>query len=213
MQLIIESLPMLFRGLLVTIRLFSGGLLIGFLLGMILAIARLYGGRFTAGLAKAYSRTMRSIPLLVLLVMLYLLITGVLADLTPFYTAIIAIGMRSAAYQAEIFRTAISSVSSGEAMAGKSLGLSNLQVFRLIILPQALRNAIAPWSNEAAIVVKSSSMAFVIGAPELLRQATYVAARTRQPLLMYSAAGAVYLFIVFVFDRVLEKLDQRFKIP
>ncbi|MFO8060288.1 MAG: ABC transporter permease subunit, partial [Bacillota bacterium] len=129
------------------------------------------------------------------------------------YAAIMAIGMRSAAYQAEIFRSAISSVAEGEVTAGKSLGLSNMQVFRLIILPQTLRNAIAPWSNEAAIVVKSSSMAFVIGAPELLRQATYVAARTRQPLLMYTVAGVIYLFIVFAFDRVLNRLDERFQIP
>lgn len=203
---------MLLRGLLVTIRLFSGGLLIGFVFGMVLAVARLYGGWFTAALAKAYCRAMRSIPLLVLLVMLYLLITE-LVDLTPFYAAIMAIGMRSAAYQAEIFRSAISSVAEGEVTAGKSLGLSNMQVFRLIILPQTLRNAIAPWSNEAAIVVKSSSMAFVIGAPELLRQATYVAARTRQPLLMYTVAGVIYLFIVFAFDRVLNRLDERFQIP
>jgi len=211
MQLFLESLPFLLRGLLVTFQLTLGGLFLGFVLGLLLAVARLYGGRFLVLLATAYSRVVRSIPLIALLLMLYLIVQEI-ADFSPMAAAIAGLSVHSASYQAEILRGAIGSVEEGQVKAGRSLGMSNFQVFRYIILPQALRNAIAPYSNEAAIVLKDSSLAFAIGATEMLRQASYIAARTLEPLAMYALAGAIYFLVTFSTNRLFDNLENRFSI-
>ena len=82
-----------------------------------------------------------------------------------------------------------------------------------IILPQTIRLAIPPWSNEAAIVIKDSSLVYALGVPEILRRAELISASSRQPFLAYTAAAVIYFLLVFVTNRLLDALEKRMRIP
>ena len=97
-------------------------------------------------------------------------------------------------------------------LAARAIGMSRIKAIRYIILPQASRLAIPPWSNEAAIVLKDSSLVYVIGVAEILRRAEYVSARTLQPFLAFGAAALIYFALTFLTNRALDFLEQRYKL-
>ena len=98
-------------------------------------------------------------------------------------------------------------------MAARSIGMSQLKAIWHVILPQAFRNAIPPWSNEAAIVIKDSSLVYILGVPEILRQAQYYSARTYQPFLAYLTVAAIYFLLTFTTNRGLDLLERKIRIP
>ncbi len=122
-------------------------------------------------------------------------------------------GIISSGYQLEVFRGAIQSVGSGQMVAARSIGMSRIKAIRHIILPQAIRIAIPPWSNEAATVVKDSSLVYALGVAEILRRAQFVSARTYEPLLAFSIAALIYFVLTFVTNRILDKVERRIEIP
>ena len=122
-------------------------------------------------------------------------------------------GIISSGYQLEVFRGAIQSVGSGQMVAARSIGMSRIKAIRHIILPQAIRIAIPPWSNEAATVVKDSSLVYALGVAEILRRAQFVSARTYEPLLAFSIAALIYFVLTFVTSRILDKVERRIEIP
>jgi polar amino acid transport system permease protein len=136
-----------------------------------------------------------------------------LVNLTPFWAGSLSLAIISGAYQAEILRGAIQAVGSGQMMAARTLGMTRLQAIRHIVLPQALRLAIPAWSNEAAIIVKDSSLVYVLGVPELLRRAQYYSARSYQPFIAFIAVAAIYFVLTFLTNRILIALERRYRIP
>jgi polar amino acid transport system permease protein len=210
MYLVVEALPYLLSGLKYTIIMAIFSLFIGFVIGIILGIARFYGGRFSNAIALIYGRIIRSIPVIVMVMMLYLIIQSII-DLSPIACVIVALGLHSGAYQAEIIRGALGSVSKGEIMAAKTLGMTNKQVFINIIFPQIIINAIPGWTNEVAVVLKETSNGYVVGATEMLRQANYFASVNQKYLLMYMLAGLFYLILTYSSSKALGKLDLRFR--
>lgn len=198
----------LLQGLGVTIGVTLIALALGFMLGTAAAVMRVYGGRFASALAAAYSTIVRAVPVVVIIFILFLVIAKFI-DLSPFLSGALALGFASGAYQSEIFRGALLSVPPGQMKAARAIGLSRFKAIRFIILPQALRLAIPAWSNEATLVLKDSTLVYVIGVPEILRQAQYVSARTLQPFLAYGAAAAIYLTMVFLVIRVLHTVERR----
>jgi polar amino acid transport system permease protein len=155
---------------------------------------------------------MRGVPPLVLLFILYFMISGAI-NLSPFWAGSLSLGIISSAYQLEILRGAILSVGSGQMMAARAIGMSRLMGVRYIVLPQALRLAIPPWSNEAAIVLKDSSLVYALGVAEILRRAQLLSASTRQPFLAYGPAAVIYFVLVFGVNRLLDLLERRTRIP
>jgi len=123
------------------------------------------------------------------------------------------LGIISSGYQLEVFRGAIQSVGSGQMVAARSIGMSRIKAIRHIILPQAIRIAIPPWSNEAATVVKDSSLVYALGVAEILRRAQFVSARTYEPFLAFSIAALIYFVLTFVTNRILDKVERRIEIP
>jgi polar amino acid transport system permease protein len=184
----------------------------GLIIGLTFALVYVYGGRVGSALMRIYSTVMRGIPPVVLLFILYFIISGGI-NLTPFLAGSLSLGIVSSAYQMEIVRGALQSVSSGQMMAARAIGMSRLKSIRYIILPQALRLAIPPWSNEAAIVVKDSSLVYALGVEEILRRAQLLSASTRQPFLAFSTAALIYFILVFITNRLLDLLDRRTRIP
>lgn len=184
----------------------------GLILGLLFALLYLYGGKVLSNLMAVYSTVMRGIPPIVLLFVLYFVVSGSV-NLSPFLAGSISLGIISSAYQMEIIRGAIQCVSGGQLMAARAIGLSQTQAVREILLPQALRIALPSWSNEAAIVIKDSSLIYALGVPEILRRAQLISASTQQPFLAYSAAAIIYFALVFTTTRLLGRLEQKLAIP
>lgn len=184
----------------------------GLALGLILSLLYVYGGKIVAFLMGIYSTVMRGIPPIVLLFILYFMVSGNI-NLSPFWAGSISLGIISSAYQMEIFRGALQSVSGGQMMAARAIGMSRFTAIRHIIIPQAFRLAIPPWSNEAAIVIKDSSLVYALGVPEILRRAQLISASTQEPFLAYITAGLIYFALVFITNRLLDRLEKRVRIP
>jgi len=183
----------------------------GMALGLLLAVARVYGGPVAGFLAVAYSRVVRSLPTLVMIFVIWLLL-GIPLHLPRFPAAVMALAACTTAYQSEIFRGAIQSLGSGQMLAARSLGMSKILAIRSVILPQTLRLAIPAWSNEAAIVLKDSSLAYAVGVVELLRKTQYIAAATHEPLACYLTCALVYFCLTFLTNRGLDALQERYKL-
>lgn len=184
----------------------------GFLFGLVLALVRVYGPRWAAALVSVYSTVMRGVPPVVLLFLLYFLMSGAI-NLSPFMAGSLALGIISSGYQLEIMRGAVLSVSSGQMMAARALGMSRLNAIRHIILPQALRLAIPPWSNEVANLIKDSSLVYALGVPEILRRAQTVSAATQEFFLSLGVAALIYFVLVFLANRLLDWLEMKTRIP
>ena len=184
----------------------------GLLLGLIFAIIYVYGGKVLTRIMSIYSTVMRGIPPIVLLFVLYFIMSGNI-NLSPFWAGSISLGIISSAYQMEIIRGAILSVSGGQMMAARAIGMSQWQAIQWVVLPQTLRLAIPPWSNEAAIVIKDSSLVYALGVPEILRRAQLISASTQQPFLAYITAALIYFGLVFIANRLLGRLENRLRIP
>lgn len=170
-------------------------LLFGALIGFPLSLARVYGGRGIKTIARGYERVLRGIPILVLMLLMYFFVGSIFPPLAKaFPAAVTALGIRSGAYQSQIFRGALESVSAEQMEAARSLGMSKLQAILHIILPQSLLVALQGWASEYAVVLKDSSYAYILGVFEIMRRADALRAAPTVPVLYaYLAVGLIYL--------------------
>ena len=191
------ALNMLLEGAEVTVVLSVLAALLGLVIGLPVAIMETHGGRTLRYIAMAYEGTLRGIPLLAIYFILFFsmpILTGV--GIPAFWTAVVGLGIRSSAYQSQIFRSGIQAVDEGQLEAATALGMSGLQIVRHIVLPQALRLSIPAWMNEYVIVLKDTSIALAVGVVELTRQATYLVSTTAEPFRYYGLAALFYLAMV-----------------
>ncbi len=200
------------EGTAITVAVTLVALPLGLMLGLGLALLHVYGGRVFNLLVTIYSVVMRGVPPVVLLFILFFVFSGAI-NLSPFLAGSLALGIISSAYQTEILRGAILSVSGGQMLAARAVGMSRVQAIRYVVLPQALRLAIPPWSNEASIVLKDSSLVYAIGVAEVLRRAQQLSAASQQPFIAFGAAALIYFVLVFTTNRLLDLLERRTRIP
>lgn len=201
------------QGTAITIAVTLVALPFGLVIGLTMALVHTYGGKAAHRLAAAYSLLMRGVPPIVLLFILYFILSGDWLNLSPFWAGSFSLGIVSSAYQMEIVRGALLSVGGGQMTAARAVGMSRMQSIRYIILPQALRLAIPPWSNEVSIVLKDSSLVYALGVPEILRRAQQLSATTQQPFLAYGTAALIYFVLVFTTNRLLDYASERSKLP
>ncbi|NMD27461.1 MAG: amino acid ABC transporter permease [Chloroflexi bacterium] len=201
------------RGAGVTLELTAVGLTLGFVLGLLLALAKVYAPRWLSGIATAYIELFRGTPLLVQLFLIYYGLPSLGITLSQNLSAYLALGLNSAAYQAEYLRGAIQAIGPSQMMAGRSIGLSRWQTIRHIILPQALRLALPSWSNEPISLLKTTAVVFLIAVQDLMAKAKRTATITYNPIASYLAVAAVYLVMVFVLNALLKWMERKTKIP
>ncbi len=156
---------------------------------------------------------LRGTPLLVQLFILYYGLPSVGINLNPVVAAITGFTLNSAAYQAEYLRGSIQSISSGQMIAARSLGMAKLRSIKNIILPQALRNTIPAWSNELIYLLKYSSLAYLILVPELTAQGKFIAADTFRYLEIFSMIAIIYLILTIILTEILDRFEQKIRIP
>ena len=207
-----RSLPYMVGGIGYTVLITIIALVVGFLIGTPIAFARVYGKRPLQLLALVYTVVLRGFPSLVVLFIAYYVLASAV-NLPPFLAGCAALGICSSAYQAEIFRGAIQAVSPGQMMAARAVGMKRGQAIVNIILPQALRNAIPGWSNEAAVVVKDSSLVYAVGLAELMRRAQQVNGTLHEPLLIFFTTGVLYFLLTLATSRLLGWVERKTQIP
>jgi polar amino acid transport system permease protein len=213
MEIFTTLIPYILRGLNITLSVTAIALSFGLIFGTLLAIIRVYGNQALARLIAMYVSVIRSLPHILLLLIIYFLIARIV-NLTPFWAGSVSLAIISSAYQSEIVRGAILSVPSGQMIAARSIGMTRKQAIWYVIIPQAIRHMIPPWSNEAAIVIKDSSLVYILGVPEIMRQAQYYSGRNpTKPFNAYLAVAVVYFVLTFITNRGLDALEKRIRIP
>ena len=199
-------------GLKTTLGLTAFGILFGTILGICLAIGRSYGKRPLPYFIIIYEKVLRGIPLLVLLFLLYFGLPQIGIHLDPFSAAVLGLGLRSAAYQAQIYRGSINSIPEGQITAAYSLGMSRLKAIRHVILPQILRLSIPGWSNEFTILLKDTSLAFSIGVIELMRQGRYIQVLAPDLILVvFLLIALIYFILVFSINKIMRFVEKKYQ--
>ncbi len=213
LQFSAEQFPELLKGVPVTLSLWIIAIVLGFFLGLALAWARVYGNRFWYGLSTAYIELFRGTPMLVQMFFIYLGLPqfGIVFD--AFTSAVIAITLNSAAYQAEYFRGSVLSVPQGQLIAARACGMTQWQAVRHIILPQALRRVLPQWSNEAIIELKFTSIAYTIGVVEITARASDIGSRTLEFFQIFLLAGVIYLVLTSSVASFLNWVERRYYVP
>lgn len=213
-SLLLESLPNISLGLFTTLGLVLIALAVGFTVGLPLGVIQVYGGRVPSCLVSIYVWFLRGLPNLVLLFLFYYGLFPLLGiDLPAFFVGAAVLGLRSAAYQSQIFRGALLSIDQGQMQAARSLGMSRFTAIRSIVLPQALRISLPAWSNEYPILLTDSSVCYAIGVMETLTRASLQVSRTSAPTPIYLATAAIFIFMNYVGMRGLHYLEKRSRIP
>jgi polar amino acid transport system permease protein len=207
------NLPTLLDGTTVTLEIWSWCMLGGTILGLLLGLGRVYGNKTIYVLSTGYIELFRGTPMLVQILFVYFGLPEIGILLSPVVAASIALGMNTAAYQAEYFRGAIQSIEAGQIVAARSIGMTQAQVISNVVLPQALRKVIPQWSNEPILLLKYSSIAFVIGVPELMARAQMIGYSTFRFFDAFVLAALIYLALTTIIAQVLGMLENRLRVP
>lgn len=211
---VLTSAPYLLEGMGVTLALVALALLIGFLCGIVLTIGQVYGPRYIKRLVDIYVWFFRGLPNIVLLFLFYFALfpmTGF--DVPAFAVAVVVLGLRSAAYQSQIFRGAIESIADGQMLAARSLGMTKWQSIRTVILPQALRLSLPGWSNEYPVLLTDSAVAYVIGVAELLTRTAQVISKTGEPMVLYLTCAVIFIILNYGGMMLIQRVEKKVRIP
>lgn len=211
-ELMVNAIPLLLMGAVVTVRITALSVFIGIIGGLFVGIARISSSRVLRFVSAVYVDFLRGTPLLVQIFLVYFalpVLTG--QRINPFIAAIAACSINSSAYIAEIFRAGIQSVDAGQMEAGRSLGMTWGQTMRYIIVPQAFKRVIPPLGNEFIALLKDSSLVSVIGFEELTRRGQLIIARTYASLEIWVCVALIYLVMTISISRLVAWLERRFK--
>ena len=207
-QVLVDAWPLLREGLWITLQLGAVAIGVGLTLGLLVAVLRLYGMPPVRVLAAVYVDLFRSLPLLVLLIVVYYALPFVGVRLSSFASAVCALGLVSAAYFAEIFRAGIQAIPKGQVEAAQALGLGFPRTFIDVVLPQAVRIVIPPLTGNCINVVKDTALASVVAMPDLLKQATQAQALAANPSPLIAAA-LIYLAFLWPLVLLVGHLERR----
>ncbi|CAN7474236.1 amino acid ABC transporter permease [Rhizobacter sp. LjRoot28] len=185
----------------------------GILLGTLLALARLSGKKFLAIPAQIYVDTLRSIPLVMVILWFFLLIPLLIGKpLGTDVSAVITFTLFEAAYYSEIMRAGIQSVPKGQVNAGYAVGMNYPQVMRYIVLPQAFRNMLPVLLMQTIILFQDTSLVYAIGAYDLLKGFEVAGKNFNRPVETYLLAAVVYFAICFTLSMGVRALQKRIQI-
>jgi polar amino acid transport system permease protein len=206
------------RGVRTTLEVTILAMLLGTVLGIVLAVMRVSHSRLAAGISALYVWFMRGTPVLIQLLVVHNGIPMMVGSrdftlfLTPFRSALITFSLNEAAYMAEIVRAGIQAIEPGQMDAAKSLGMTNLQAMRRVILPQALRVIIPPTGNEFIAMLKNTSLAIVISLVELTTAARLIYAVNFKIMELLVVASIWYLIMTTAFSVLQAEMEARLAI-
>ncbi|MCK4939459.1 MAG: ABC transporter permease [Rhodospirillaceae bacterium] len=208
-------------GTLMTIRVAAGALVLGLILGLLGAAAKLSNSRIARGMAGFYTTVIRGLPELLVVLIIYFGSSSILTsiarqfsdakfvELSPYMSGVIALGLTFGAYATEVFRGAFLAIPAGQGEAARALGMHSWQVFRLVTLPQLWRIALPGLGNLFLVLLKDTSLVSIIGIEELMRQTKIAVGFTKEPFTFYFTAAIIYLLLTIITMRVLHKAEIR----
>lgn len=203
-------MPQVIVGLKSTLEIFTLTLTLSIPLGIIVALGKLSKIKIINKITSFYVLIMRGTPLLLQIVFIFFGLPNLNIVIDRFPAAIIAFTLNYGAYFGEIFRAGISSVDVGQNEAAQVLGLSKTDTFFRIILPQAFKTVLPPVANEIVTLVKDTALVYVIGLDELLRVGK-IACNRDSSLLPLLIIGLVYLILIGIFTKLLDKLEKKYQ--
>ena len=181
--------------------------------GLVVACLRRLEKPLLNGVFAVYTYVFRGVPVLVMLFLVYFGLPGVGLKVSPLLAMALSLGLIAGAYLAEVFRGALHSVDKAEIVAAEAMGLSRVQIFLHIEMPQMLRFASPGMLNEFTSVLKYSPFAYTVGIPEMTKQAMNLTATTMQGIEIYLAVGILYFSIYRILLAAVRWLERRYHIP
>ena len=209
MELLAGALPLMLKGAGWTLVLAVTSVVFGALVGALVALVRLAKIPLLAALAALYVSGFRGTPLLVQLFVIYFGLPSIGIQFDPITAGILGLSLNVGAYLSETLRGAINGVAHGQWDAARSLGLTQMQLMRHVVGPQALRLAVPSLSNSLISLIKDTSLVSVIAVSELMLVTKEVIATTFQPFPLYLAAAAIYWALSASFESLQKKLERR----
>ena len=202
-------------GLKITLIVTIFAVLIGVLLGFLIAIVRTTHDKtgklkILNAICKVYLTVIRGTPVVVQLMIIYFIIFGSV-DISKVVVAIVAFGINSGAYVAEIFRSGIMSIDNGQFEAGRSLGFNYAQTMMYIVMPQAFKNVLPTLCNEFISLLKETSVSGYIALQDLAKGGDIIRSRTYDAFMPLIAVALIYLAMVMIFTKLVSLLERRLR--
>jgi len=209
-QIIASALPSILKAAAVTLYVALAGIIIGQVLGAIICFMALSGPRWLRAACATYISFFRGVPTLVKVLLIYYALPSIGIELPAAMTAIIALGLMSAAYVAEIYRGALRTIPPGQVEAARMVGMSTLNTWKRILIPQALRRSVPALTNEAGLTLKASSLVSVVGVGELTSTSQHISAATFSPVQIGLATAAIYFGMNLLLATIGNIMERRF---
>jgi polar amino acid transport system permease protein len=210
MDLAVQSLPFLTKGLAVTLQVSALVVLLSLVAGVLLGVALVYGPWPLRLLIRAYSDFIRGVPVLILIFAVYYGLPALKVNLSNLVAAVAALTMFTTAQVIETTRGAIQSVHHGQMEAGKAIGLGFGQRLLHVVFPQALRRFLPPWINSVTDAVKGSALVSLVGVVDLMLAIQQVIGRIYEPMPLYLLGAAIYFAINYSLSSLSRRLERRF---
>ncbi|MBM7692164.1 polar amino acid transport system permease protein [Peribacillus deserti] len=213
METILAALPYLLEGLQVTIYIFLIAIILGFMIGMIMALLRLAPIKVLNWISRIFVDAIRGTPFLVQLFFIYFGLNSlpwISFDSTT--AGIITVAINAGAYFSEIIRAGIQSIDKGQTEAARSIGLTSVQTMRFIILPQAFRRMLPTITNQSIISLKDTSLLSIIGIADLTQQGEIQASATFEAFKIWLTVGVIYFVIIYCLSLLANFLERRFEL-
>jgi His/Glu/Gln/Arg/opine family amino acid ABC transporter permease subunit len=203
--------PFILLGLKYTLTLSLAAALIGIGLGLVLALIRLADVPVLSRAVSLFVEYVRGVPALVVLFFTYYALPQVGIKFDAFWAAAIGLGVNESVFAAEIFRAGIQSLPRGQLEAGRGIGLSTADLYRFVVLPQAIAWIIPPLTNDLIGLIKNSSLASTITVEELSLRATAVVSATFRPFEVYAVLATVYVGLALATSTLSHRLERRMR--
>jgi His/Glu/Gln/Arg/opine family amino acid ABC transporter permease subunit len=212
-NVLVPYVPAFGQALLITFQVSVAAELVGIVLGLVAALARLSRWPVLRGLAIGYIDFFRGVPLLATLVWLYYGVTLLFGiSFSAFSAGVAGLGITYGAYLAEIFRAGIQAIPRGQTEASRTLGLSGRQIMTYVVLPQAVRITLPPIGNSFVSMLKDSSLIAVLSVTDLMRQGMIVASDTFRAFEAYTFVAIIYYLVTLVVARGLGVVERRYAV-
>lgn len=211
MQTIINAFPYLMEGLQVTLYIFGIAIVLGFIIGLIVALLRLAPFKILNWIAKIFVDAIRGTPFIVQLFFIYFGLNSLgFFSLDNTTAGIVTVAINAGAYFSEIIRAGIQSIDKGQTEAARSLGLNSTQTMRHIILPQAFRRMLPTITNQAIISLKDTSLLSVIGVADLTQEGRIQASATFDAFNVYLILGIIYFVVIYLLSMLASFVERKF---
>jgi polar amino acid transport system permease protein len=208
--LVLQSLPVLWRGLIVTVELWVPTILIGLAAGFFLSLARLSKSLALRVPSLVYIELFRDTPVLIQLIWFFYafpIIIGV--QLSPYAAALLGLVLNTSAYSAEIFRGGIQSISQGQWEGARALGMRHSKILQRIILPQVFKRMLPAFTNRTIEVAKMSSLASVLSVHELMYQGRLLSSTYYRPLEILTTVAVIYFILIYPGTWLSARIEKR----